>query len=171
MTKQARHIVLSGFMGSGKTMVGLKLAQRLQLNHIDTDKVIEIMEGRSITQIFNTEGEDYFRKLESELLASAVDTPGQIVISTGGGAILAAENRELLKNTQVFFLKASPEVIYERVKDDTSRPLLAGAKDLLGRITELLAERDQFYIETADYVINADNKTISEIIDEIRGHI
>ncbi len=171
MTKQKKHIVLSGFMGSGKTMIGIKLAQRLQLNHIDTDKVIEIMEGRSIMQIFNQDGEAYFRKLETELLASAVETPGQIVISTGGGMVLTAENRDLLKDTQVFYLQVSPEVVYERVKDDTSRPLLAGTSDLLGRITELLAERDQLYLEGADHVIQADNKTISEIIDEIRGQI
>lgn len=171
MTEQVKHIALIGFMGCGKTMVGIKLAQQLQLNHIDTDKVIEIMEGRSIMRIFEEDGEDYFRKLESELLAEAVAAADQLVISTGGGAILLAKNRELLKQTVVFYLQVSPEVIYERVKNDTSRPLLAGDNDLLARIRGILAEREQLYLEVADKVISADNKRISDIIDEIRRQI
>ncbi len=171
MSKDKKHIALIGFMGSGKTIVGLKLAQKLNLNHVDTDKVIEIREGRSISQLFAEEGEDYFRKLESDLLANSIATSEQLVISTGGGVVLAEENREQLTHAVVFYLKTSPELIYERVQVDSSRPLLADTDDLYERIESILSEREEIYTAVADYVIATDNKKISEIIDEIRGYL
>ncbi len=171
MSEEKKHIALIGFMGCGKTIVGLKLAQKLQVNHVDTDKVIEIREGRNISQLFAEEGETYFRKLESELLANSLATEGTLVISTGGGVVLAEENREQLAKAIVFYLQATPELIYERVQADSSRPLLADAEDLLEEIENLLSKREQLYIAVADHVIATDNKTISEIIEEIRGYI
>lgn len=175
MSEQTKHIALIGFMACGKTIIGLKLAQELQLDHVDTDKVIEIREGRSISQLFADEGEAYFRKLESELLANSIATEELLVISTGGGVVLAEENRELLANATVIYLRATPELIYQRVKTDNSRPILtnagAGADDLLEGIERTMAEREPLYTSVADHVIETDNKRISAVIEEIKGLI
>lgn len=171
MSEEKKHIALIGFMGCGKTIIGLKLAQKLQLNHVDTDKVIEIREGRSIAQLFAEEGESYFRELEKELLANSIATEEPIIISTGGGVVLNEENRLQLGKAIVFYLQATPELIYERVKIDNSRPLLADAEDLYERIETVLGEREQLYTAVADHVVVTDNKGISEIVEEIRGYI
>ena len=164
----ARNIILEGFMGSGKTTVSEILSDRLGLELMDTDATIEDTEGRSISSIFREDGEEAFRDMETELLTMiAGDHLRDMVISLGGGMPVREKNRELLKESgKVVYLKASPETIYERVKGDTTRPLLQGEDPLL-RIKELMEGRSDVYDEAADLIIDTDNKTPDEICDEI----
>ncbi len=164
----ARNIILEGFMGSGKSTVSEILSDRLGLELMDTDATIEDTEGRSISSIFREDGEEAFRDMETELLAMiAGDHLRDMVISLGGGMPVREENRKLLKESgKVVYLKATPETIYERVKGDTTRPLLQSEDPLL-RIKELLEGRSDIYDEAADLVIDTDNKTPDEICDEI----
>ena len=164
----ARNIILEGFMGSGKTTVSRLLSERLDLDLMDTDEAIETTEGRSISSIFEEDGEEAFRRMETDLVETIVkDHWRDMVISLGGGLPLREENRRLLKNAgKVIYLKASPETVYERVKGDTSRPLLQ-CKDPLLRIKELQAERNDLYDAAADMVIDTDGKSPEEITEEI----
>lgn len=164
----ASNIVLEGFMGSGKSTVSELLSEKLMLELIDTDEVIEDTEGRTINEIFETEGEASFREMETDLL-EAIDSDHwrEFVISLGGGMPVKEENRELLRKIgKVVYLRAKPETIFERVKDDDKRPLLK-TEDPLAKIKELLEKRAAFYEDVADMIIDTDGKTPSEITKEI----
>ena len=138
MKHKRRNIVLIGFMGSGKTTLGLKLSYLLRMPVEDTDKLIERQEGRSITQIFADDGESYFRELETELLRKCGEQKYERILSVGGGTPVNPVNRPLLHQCgTVVYLRVSPEVVYERLKNDTTRPLLQ-CEDPLTRIRELL---------------------------------
>lgn len=161
------NVILIGFMGSGKTTVGFRLSYRLRKPVIDTDKEIEREEQRSIAEIFAREGETYFRDRETMCLQKLLRTVKEQIISVGGGLPLREENRRLLRELgQVFYLQASAETIYERVKHDTTRPLLQG-DDPQGKIRTMLVERDGYYRDAADVVINVDGKSFEQILDEI----
>lgn len=161
------NVILIGFMGSGKTTVGFRLSYRLRKPVIDTDKEIEREEQRSIAEIFASEGEAYFRDRETMCLQKLLRTVKEQIISVGGGLPLREENRKLLRELgQVFYLQASAETIYERVKHDTTRPLLQ-CDDPQGKIRTMLAERDGYYRDAADVVINVDGKSFEQILDEI----
>ncbi len=164
----ARNIILEGFMGSGKTTVSELLADRLDLELMDTDAAIEESEKRSISSIFETEGEEAFRDMETELLKMIVsDHLRNMVISLGGGLPLREENRKLLKEAgKVVYLKARPETVYDRIKGDTTRPLLQ-SEDPMARIKELQAVRSDIYEAASDITIDTDDKTPAEIVDEI----
>ncbi len=164
----ARNIILEGFMGSGKTTVSELLADKLSLDLIDTDEAIEDTEGRTIKDIFAAYGEDAFRQMETELLSDIVkDHWRNMVISLGGGLPLREENRALLKEAgKVIYLKTSPESVYERIKGDTTRPLLA-CEDPMARIKELLDERSKIYESAADIVVSTDGRTPLEVTEEI----
>lgn len=165
------NVILIGFMGCGKTTVGLKLSYRLRRSVIDTDKEIEREEKRSITDIFATDGEEYFREKETACLRKLMTSTGNQIISVGGGLPLREVNRELLHELgQVFYLRASAETIYERVKNDTTRPLLQGA-DPRSKIRTMLSERDAYYREAADEVIEVDNKNFEQILSEIERKV
>lgn len=165
------NVILIGFMGSGKTTVGLKLSYRLRRPVIDTDKEIEREEKRSISDIFATDGEQYFRDKETALLRKMLKSVNNQIISVGGGLPLRNENRELLHELgQVFYLKASAETIYGRVKNDTSRPLLQGP-DPQTKIERLLNERNAHYTDAADVVINVDGKDFDQILCEIEQNV
>ncbi len=165
------NVILIGFMGCGKTTVGLKLSYRLQRTVIDTDKEIEREEKRTISDIFATEGEPYFRDCETACLRKLIDTTANQIISVGGGLPVREENRRLLHELgQVFYLRATAETVYERVKGDTTRPLLQGT-DPLAKIRALLQERDSYYREAADVVIPVDDRSFEEIMSEIEAHI
>lgn len=143
MKHKRRNIVLIGFMGSGKTTLGLKLSYLLRMPVEDTDKLIERQEGRSITQIFADDGESYFRELETELLRKCGEQKYERILSVGGGTPVNPVNRPLLHQCgTVVYLRVSPEVVYERLKNDTTRPLLQ-CEDPLTRIRELLEIRDK----------------------------
>jgi len=162
-----RNIVLIGFMGTGKSSVGKTLARKLGRSFVDVDMWIETSQKRKIKDIFETDGEAYFRTLEKEAIRIISRQTGS-VITTGGGVVLDAENRRLLKETGVVIaLLAKPETIYERVKNSQHRPLLQGA-DRLSEIQSLLESRKGFYQE-ADLFFETDGKTSAEVAENIMG--
>ena len=162
------NIILEGFMGSGKTSVGIRLSYALKRTMIDTDKWIEKM---SVSEIFDREGEEAFRKMETACLEELVRTCDNQIISLGGGLPVREENRKLLSRLgRVFYLKASPEVIYERLKTDTTRPLLQ-VDDPLKQIRTLLEAREDSYSSCADVIIDVSGRTFDEIIEQIKDNL
>lgn len=161
-------IVLIGFMGSGKTTLGVKLAQVFDYHFIDTDSYIEEKTGLKISQIFQHHGEAHFRNLENQCLQEISDSKVKCVLSTGGGLPLRTENATILHQIgTVIFLKTSIEVTYERLRGDTKRPLLQCANPLQ-RIEELLNDRTPIYESVADYTITTDNKSFYGLIEDIK---
>jgi len=139
-----KNLVLVGFMGTGKTAVGQRVAARLGLTFVDTDHLIEQRTGQSIAQIFETQGEPYFRKFERELVRELVARQGH-VIATGGGIVLDPNNvRDFARTGVVICLGAEPAVIYERTRYAKHRPLLQET-DPRRRIEELLHQRAPLY--------------------------
>ena len=152
-------------MGTGKTVVGKFLAQKLGNDFIETDEKIESKQGKKIVDIFSQNGEEYFRALEKEIIRE-LSTQKDLVISCGGGLICNPENLELLKKTGlVFCLKASAETIYERTKKDKNRPLL-NVDDPLGKIKKLLQER-MFYYDQAHYKIDTEGLSPDGVVGKI----
>ncbi len=152
-------------MGTGKSSVGRRLAHRLSLRFVDTDKVIEKQEGQAISNIFKNHGEGYFREIEKEALKRICKDEG-LVIATGGGAVVDPKNLKVMKNSgAVVCLTASPEVIYNRVKRVNTRPLLL-KNGKLDVIKKLLKKREPFY-NRADLVIDTSDKGIDEVADAI----
>lgn len=163
-----KNIILIGFMGSGKSSVSNHLSYLLKLNEIDTDKYIETQEKMSIPEIFSQKGEEYFRDLETKLLTD-LQNKNSLIISCGGGMPLREENQKLLKTLgTVFLLTASPKTTFNRVKNNNNRPLLNNNMNL-EYITKMIESRKDKYLKTADFVIDTDNKTISEICNEIKN--
>jgi shikimate kinase len=152
-------------MGSGKTTVGKLLAERLNCPHLDLDALIVAHEGISINQIFAKHGEAYFRSLESEMLAEAFKREG--ILSTGGGTPVRPINRRLLINSgiPVVYLKASPEVITERLQGDQSRPLFQSLDK--EKLIQLHHERENAYEQSATLRLSTDHKEPSEIVRTI----
>ncbi len=162
-----KNVVLIGFMGSGKTSVGLRLSYRLRMPVEDTDKLIEQRLGRSISDIFAKEGEEYFRQLETRLLEELRDRDYARILSVGGGTPVNPENRKLLRQCgTVVYLRVRPETVYERLKGDASRPLLQ-CEDPQGRIRELLEARKDAYEECADIIVDVDGVEMNNILDSI----
>ena len=163
-----RNLVLTGFMGSGKTSLGIRLSYRLKMPVEDTDKLIERREGRSISEIFAVEGEAYFRRKETELLEELGAKRQNVrIYSVGGGTPVNPENRKLLKRMgTVVWLRIRPETVYERLKGDTTRPLLQ-CEDPLGRIRKLLESRREAYESCADIVVDVDGLEMEEILRKI----
>lgn len=162
-----KNIILIGFMGCGKTSVGTKLARAFNYKFLDTDAIIEENYGAKIAAIFEAEGEEAFRKMETAVLVQLKNTVSNTVISTGGGLPLREENVKLLKEIGIIiFLKASKKTTIERLIGDTTRPLLAG-EDLEEKVERLLKERMLRYEAAADYSIVTDNRSFYEIIKEI----
>lgn len=141
-------------MGAGKTTIGRTLAKRLGWEFADSDHEIEARTGVRIPTIFEIEGEAGFRRRESAVIADLATTRTQLVLATGGGAVLAPENRECLAaNGFVVYLEVSPALLYERTRHDRNRPLLQ-VEDPLQRLQELYAQRAPFYREVADLVVD-----------------
>jgi shikimate kinase len=166
--QNGRHIVnlaLVGFMGTGKTSVGRLAAEQLHFDYVDTDELIQTHTGRIIADIFKTDGEPAFRALERKVvleLASRTKT----VISTGGGLPANPENLAGLKtHALVVCLWASPEKIWERVKNQSHRPLLEDP-DPQKKIRELLAVREPFY-KQADVLMNTEIRTVREMAQQV----
>lgn len=163
------NVILIGFMGCGKSTVGLRLSYRLRKPVIDTDKEIEKAEKRSISDIFQTEGEAYFRDKETECLKKLLKTSGNQIISVGGGLPMREVNRQLLHQLgQVVYLRAKAETIYDRLKYDTTRPLLQG-ENPQEKIRSLMTQREQNYKEASDIIIDVDGKDFEQIIGEIEA--
>ncbi len=160
-----KNIVLTGFMGTGKTAVGKELAKILDRKVIDIDEEIEKKKGMAVTEIFREFGEEYFRTIETETIRAFAKSEN-LIIATGGGAVLRSENMDALKeNGVVFCLCASPRVILDRTKGSEDRPLL-NVENPAGKIEELLACRKAFY-EKAGFMIDTEEKSPSEIAYEI----
>lgn len=169
MNDRGKNIVLIGFMGSGKTSVGLKLSYRLRMPVEDTDKLIEKRQGVTVSEIFANEGEEAFRRMETALLEELSQRPYERILSVGGGTPVREENRILLKKCgTVIYLRAKAETIYGRLKGDTTRPLLQ-CENPLERIRELLAARNDAYEMSADVVVDVDGLSIEEILERIVG--
>lgn len=166
--KLDKHIILIGFMGTGKTTIGQELAKRLNCNFVDIDQEIVEFEGRSINDIFATSGEMYFRKIETETLKKTLANISGVV-ATGGGIILSKENRQIISEGQTILLEASIEEIYHRLSDNSDRPLLKADNitEVKEKMEKLLRERKGLYHSLGAVTINTDNKTISEIVNEI----
>ncbi len=160
-----KNIVLTGFMGTGKSTVGKELARRLGMTLIELDSEIEKAEGMTIREIFSQYGEEYFRQKETEAIKRLSGERG-LVISTGGGVVLREENMDILRRDGVVIcLWAEPETVLERTSDTRERPLL-DVEDPLERIRKLLEYRRPFY-EQADHFIKTDGKTPVQIAEEI----
>ncbi len=164
--EDSRNIYLIGFMGVGKTTLAEYLSRNFGLQVVEMDQMIEEQEGKTVTDIFATEGEACFRALETELLRSLAGRDN-LVVSCGGGAALREENvAEMKKGGRVILLTASPEEIYGRVKDCDDRPLLKDLSDVQG-IADLMEQRRDKYEAAADLVINTDKKTVEEVCGEL----
>lgn len=163
------NIALIGFMGSGKTTVGRQLAKALEMKFIDIDKMISMKEKKSIPEIFQEKGELYFRNLEREIIEEE-SRENNIVIATGGGAIVDNENIKNLKKTSyLVYLNTSLECIYERVKNGRNRPLLNDVEDLFATISELHSKRAWLYEISADFKIGIElNSNIYDSVDIIK---
>lgn len=159
------NIVLTGFMGTGKTAVGRHLADMLRVPFIDVDTAITKKAGKSIQAIFAAQGEAAFRELESSVIAE-VAGQDKTVIATGGGALLDPRNREnLQKNGTLVCLTAKMGTLLERLKDDLTRPLLAG-ENLGDKVERLMKERQDVY-SLCPVQIDTDGKTIVQVAQEI----
>lgn len=152
-----QNIVLFGFMGCGKTTVGNELALNTHRELVDTDSMIEQTEGMSINEIFRQHGESYFRDREHEICRSLSER-SRLIISAGGGALTFQRNIDALKKGCVLVLiDVSPEVIYERLANDNTRPLLQ-CEDKMAAIRQLYAKRDSIYRAAADITVNGNQQ-------------
>ena len=159
------NIVLTGFMGTGKTAVGRHLATELKAKFVDVDMLIAEKAGRSIKEIFDGQGEAAFRRQESAVIQE-VAAQDNVVIATGGGALIDAANRETLSKRGILVcLKARTGTLLERLKDDLTRPLLQG-EDLEKRMERLMAERQAVY-NLCPVQVDTDGKTIAAVAEEI----
>lgn len=148
------NIILCGFMGCGKSTVGALLSKKLGMSFIDLDTYIEKKEGMSVSKIFDTHGEAYFRKLEREAAAELAKKNG-LIIAAGGGTLVYKENVETFKTSgKIILLDVPAEVIMERLKGDTTRPLLQ-CDDKNKKIRELYEKRMPLYKQAADIAVNA----------------
>ena len=154
-------------MGVGKTTIAKELSKRLDYKLIDTDNEIEAREDRSISDIFESEGEEYFRGLERELIRE-LSSKDNMIVSCGGGIIKCDENINLMRESgRVILLEASPETIYDRVKDNNSRPLLQANPGIEG-IKKLLREREEYYNKAYTDKIDS-SRPVRMVVDDIIG--
>jgi shikimate kinase len=164
---------LTGFMASGKSTIGPILANSLGWDFFDLDKEIVKKEGMKITEIFKLKGQDYFRKVEYELLKS-ISNNNNVIIALGGGTVASESNYEIINSTGIMiYLRSSPEAAYKRLKFKNDRPALLFEGDELPteeefveRINLLLEQRKEFY-ERADYVISTDSLPVGKTVDKI----
>lgn len=167
-TRTIHNIALIGFMGTGKSTVGRLVAEQLRFELLDTDALIEQRSGKKITEIFAQNGEATFRDLETQLVEE-LSPRTRLVIATGGGLPTNPANLASLKtHALVICLWAAPEHIFERVRDQSHRPLLHDA-DPLGKIRALLAAREPFY-KQGDVLLNSDLRSAREVAQQVIAH-
>ncbi len=158
------NIIITGMPGSGKSTIGRMVAHKTNLDFFDLDNIIEKNEGEKISEIFKKNGEKYFRELENSAIRN-LNSKNFFVLSTGGGTVENSDNAEFLKKTGlIFYLKIEPDLIFERIKNDFSRPLLLKS-DPREELKKIYARRKKNY-ELANYTIDA-SKDVDEITDEI----
>ncbi len=155
-------------MGAGKTSVGIELSGRLRMDFYDLDSEVERAEGLSVTEIFEAGGEESFRQKETEMLSTLSQKTSPAVISTGGGAVLRQQNREIMEASgEVFYLRADIDILWNRVSSKKGRPLL-DVKDPRAGFHELFMKRKDIY-ELSPHVVSTDDMNISEVADKIVG--
>jgi shikimate kinase len=167
------NIILIGYMGSGKTLIGKKLSSILDFGFIDLDDYIQDKEGKTIAEIFNKKGEIYFRKIESKYLVEVIDSNTNTIISLGGGTPCYGHNMDIIKNAKnasSVYLKASIPSLSERlILEKDQRPLISHIenKELLNEfIGKHLFERSSYYSQS-DITVNTDHKSVAEVIESI----
>lgn len=164
------NIFLVGLMGAGKTTIGKTLARQLDKTFCDADHAIEERTGVRIPVIFEIEGEAGFRKREEETL-DGLTRRQNIVLATGGGAVLAASNRERLKaRGTVIYLHGRPEDLYQRTRSDKSRPLLQ-TSNRLQKLKELYETRDPLYREVADIVVDTGRQSVHSLTEKLKRQL
>ncbi len=162
----ASNIVLTGFMGTGKTSVGKLVARKTGMGFADTDALIEALEGKRVEDIFREKGEKYFRSLEEKVISRVSDLKG-FVIATGGGAVLSADNMDNLRKRGIIFcLRAKPETVYRNIRNSPDERPLLKEKDMLLQINKLMEEREKYY-RNAHYIIIVDGRTAEETAEEV----
>jgi shikimate kinase len=165
------NVVLIGYRGTGKSTVGKIVAARLGRVLVSTDAEIVKLSGQTIPDIVEQHGWEYFRDLESKVCQELAGRNG-LVIDTGGGAILRSRNVEVLKETgRLFWLTASVGTITERIGHDTQRPSLTGIKSFVDEIQDVLRERTPKYQAAAEYIIETDGRSASEVADDILARL
>jgi shikimate kinase len=161
----SQNIALIGFMAVGKSAVGRNVARKLHRRFVDLDAVIEKKHGRKVREIFDSEGEGYFRRLEKQTLREVLSENRQ-VIATGGGVILDPDNLQLLREKCLLIgLSASPDVLLSRVGKGAKRPLLKGT-DLRARIEELLDQRQSGYAQ-AHATVDTGGLSIEQVVERV----
>lgn len=164
------NVILIGFMGTGKTAIGKRLAQALGKQFIDTDKEIEKVTGMTISQIFNRHGEVRFRS-EEKLAVKKACSANNAVIATGGGAVIDDDNIKIMKACgRIICLTARPEVIQARIKRKDNRPLLQRDKSI-ERITELLRDREVHYRKVAEEFFDTSDEEHEQVVDRILSYL
>lgn len=164
----SRSIFLIGFMGAGKSTIARALQRELGFPLIEMDERIVKEQGMSINDIFAQYGEDHFRDIESQLIVD-IGKEEPSIVSCGGGVVVRPQNTQNMKEIgRIVFLKATPETIYERVKNSTDRPILNGHMNV-EYIAELMEKRRALYEAAADITIQTDGKTRAQICEEIIG--
>lgn len=156
-------ICLIGYMGCGKTTIGMALAERLKWQWLDLDEEIVKKEKCSIRHLFDSQGEEAFREKESECLQRVLEATNDVVISTGGGVITTPKNRKLLQQTETIYLVYPFEHLYERIKGDKARPLVTTREALHKRFEE----RKPLYEASSTQQISCAGKSINDIVEEI----
>ncbi|MEO5955022.1 MAG: shikimate kinase [Nitrospiraceae bacterium] len=161
------NIVLIGYRGTGKSMVGRLLAARLGRTLVSTDAEIVARAKRTIPEIVAQNGWDYFRDLESDICRELASRD-QLVIDTGGGAILRTKNVEALKKSgKLFWLTASVETIAKRIGGDNQRPSLTGTKSFVDEVADVLRERTPKYQAAADHVVATNDRSIDQLVETL----
>lgn len=166
-TATPRHLVLVGLMGTGKSTVGRILADRLGRRLVDSDDEIEAATGRTVREIFETDGEQAFRELEAASLRRALASDEPSVIAAAGGVVLSATNRAALNgaDARVVWLRADPATLVGRVGSGGHRPLLDD--DPAGTLRRMATERDALYRDVADAVVTVDGRSVNEVVEAI----
>lgn len=159
-------IALVGMPGCGKSTVGRHLARHLRMRLFDSDQEIERRIGGSIREFFAEHGEEAFRDIEQDVITGLAETP-DIVLATGGGAVLRKANRDALhQHTHAFYLRSSAEELFRRLRRDTHRPLLQVANPQR-RLRELFRERDPLYREVAHFVIETGRPSVPSLVNMV----
>jgi len=160
-----KNIIITGFMGTGKTVVAIELARKLGMKFIDMDQLIEERQEMSISDIFVRYGEKYFREQENKLVKE-LSQKENMVIATGGGTFLNLNNAKILNQKgKIICLYANSQTIYNRLKEKNNRPLVKG-NNILNKINHLLEKRKKIY-DSFPWKINTSNLSVQEVVDKI----
>ena len=167
MTTSNNNLFLIGMMGSWKSTVGRELSKVMDMEFVDTDDAIEEINEMKMADIFKEFGEKRFREMEKAFFIEKAKQPGQI-FSTGGGIVLAKENRKVLQNNGIcFFMDASPQTLADRIHNTTKRPLLTDSDNIEDRLQNIWQERIELYRNCAHHIIKTDELKPEQVLDEI----